>query len=66
MGTDHKHQNEGLRCFSGWDLPIAAGFRASLPGENDQPGGWLFEKGMIEQHEAVHLGTLGRRRGVFR
>ncbi len=23
MGIDHKHQNEGLRRFSGWDLPIA-------------------------------------------
>ena len=33
--------------------------------ENDQPGGWLFEKGMIEQHEAVHLELSARRRGVF-
>jgi hypothetical protein len=43
-----------------------SGIPRVFDGENDQPGGWLFEKGMIEQHEAVHLGTLGRRRGVFR
>ena len=44
MGTDHKHQNEGLRCFSGWDLPIAAGFRASLTAKTINPAAGFLKR----------------------
>jgi hypothetical protein len=43
MGTDHKHQNEGPRRFSGWDLPIAGAIPRVFVGDNDQRDGWLFE-----------------------
>ena len=43
MGTDHKDQNEGLRRFSEWDLPMAAANPPIFVGENDQHDGWLFE-----------------------
>jgi len=36
MGTDHKHQNEGLRCFSGSELTIADAIPRIVVRENDQ------------------------------
>ena len=45
MGADHKHQNEGLRCFSGWDLPIAGPIPRICVGENNQRDVWLFDGG---------------------
>jgi len=45
MGTDRKHQNEGLRRLSEWDLPIAGAIPPIFVGENDQRDRWLFEGG---------------------
>ena len=57
MVTDHKHQNEGLRCFSGSDLTIADAIPRIVVGQTDQCDHLLISWRPRARSSIQHTGT---------